>query len=115
MSVAGPIAPLLRVAADLDPVEMTARPADLDELFLTYYRTGPRETERESAVLLLDLRLRRRSLIGYTLGMAAYALVVVALYPAFKNETSLNELTDNGSAVAALFGANGPLTTPPDG
>ena len=41
VSVVGPIAPLLRVAADLDPVEMTARPADLDELFLTYYRTGP--------------------------------------------------------------------------
>ena len=40
VSVAGPIAPLLRVAADLDPLEMTARPADLDELFLTYYRTG---------------------------------------------------------------------------
>jgi ABC-2 type transport system permease protein len=63
-------------------------------------------------VTLLDLRLRRRSLIGYTLGMTVYALVVVALYPAFKNETSLNQLTDNNNAVAALFGANGPLTTP---
>ena len=63
-------------------------------------------------VLLLDLRLRRRSLIGYTLGITVYAVVVVALYPAFKNETNLNQLTDNGSAVAALFGANGPLTTP---
>ena len=40
LSVTGPIAPLLRVAADLDPLEVTARPADLDELFLTYYRTG---------------------------------------------------------------------------
>ena len=40
VSVTGPIAPLLGVAADLDPLEMTARPADLDELFLTYYRTG---------------------------------------------------------------------------
>jgi ABC-2 type transport system ATP-binding protein len=40
VSVAGPLAPLLRVAADLDPLEMTARPADLDELFLSYYRTG---------------------------------------------------------------------------
>ena len=40
VSVTGPIAPLLRAAADLDPQEMTARPADLDELFLTYYRTG---------------------------------------------------------------------------
>jgi ABC-2 type transport system ATP-binding protein len=38
LSVTGPVGPLLRVAADLDPVDMTARPADLDELFLTYYR-----------------------------------------------------------------------------
>lgn len=65
-----------------------------------------------SDVMALDLRLRSRSLIGYTLGITVYALVVVALYPSFKNETSLNQLTDNGNAVAALFGANGPLTTP---
>jgi ABC-2 type transport system ATP-binding protein len=39
LSVTGPIGPLLPVAADLDPHDMTARPADLDELFLTYYRT----------------------------------------------------------------------------
>ncbi|MCV7257695.1 ABC transporter ATP-binding protein [Mycobacterium shimoidei] len=38
LSVAGPVGPLLRVAADLEPVDMTARPADLDELFLSYYR-----------------------------------------------------------------------------
>lgn len=50
---------------------------------------------------------------GYTLGMAAYALVIVALYPSFKNDTSLNKLTEKGSTVAALFGASGPLTTPP--
>jgi ABC-2 type transport system ATP-binding protein len=42
LSVTGPMGPLLRLAADLDPVDMTARPADLDELFLTYYRA---ETE----------------------------------------------------------------------
>ena len=63
-------------------------------------------------VVRLDLRLRRRSLVAYTLGMTVYALVVVALYPSFKNDTSLNQLTDNGNAAAALFGANGPLTTP---
>ncbi len=40
VSVTGPIAPLLRAAADLDPLEVTARPADLDELFLAYYRTS---------------------------------------------------------------------------
>jgi ABC-2 type transport system permease protein len=60
----------------------------------------------------LDLRLRRRAVYGYTLGMAAYAFVIVALYPSFKNDTSLNKLTEHGSTVAALFGASGPLTTP---
>ncbi len=65
-----------------------------------------------SDVALLDLRLRRRSLIGYAVGMAVYAFVVVAIYPAFKNDTSLNDLTAKGSTIAALFGANGPLTTP---
>jgi ABC-2 type transport system ATP-binding protein len=45
LSVTGPIGPLLRLAADLDPLDMTARPADLDELFLTYYRTETDETD----------------------------------------------------------------------
>jgi len=63
-------------------------------------------------VTLLDLRLRRRSLLGYTAGMALYTLVVVALYPQFKNSVSLDQLTRHGSAVAALFGATGTLTSP---
>ncbi len=58
----------------------------------------------------LDLRLRRRSIIWYAAGMALYALVVVALYPSFKHQTSLNSLS--GSAAAALFGITGPLTSP---
>jgi ABC-2 type transport system ATP-binding protein len=45
LSVTGPIGPLLRVAADLDALDMTARPADLDELFLTYYRPETDETD----------------------------------------------------------------------
>lgn len=61
----------------------------------------------------LDLRLRRRLIIGYAVGMAAYGAVVVALYPSFKNATSLNSLTEEGSPVAALFGAVGPLTSSP--
>lgn len=44
LSVTGPIGPLLRLAADLDALDVTARPADLDELFLTYYRTETEET-----------------------------------------------------------------------
>jgi len=41
LSVIGPVATLLRVASELNPVDMTARRADLDELFLTYYRSDP--------------------------------------------------------------------------
>ena len=38
----GPIAPVLRLALDLDLRDLVARHADLDELFLTYYRDeGP--------------------------------------------------------------------------
>jgi ABC-2 type transport system permease protein len=58
----------------------------------------------------LDLRLRRRSTIGYAAGMALYTLVVVALYPTFRHETSLNSLS--GSTAAALFGVTGSLTSP---
>ncbi len=38
LALRGDIAPVLRVAADLDPTDVVARPADLDELFLSYYR-----------------------------------------------------------------------------
>lgn len=65
-----------------------------------------------SDIVRLDLRLRRRALIGYSLGMALYAFVIVALYPAFKNDSSLDQFTEKGSTVAALFGASGSLTSP---
>jgi ABC-2 type transport system permease protein len=58
----------------------------------------------------LELRLRRRSAIGYAAGMALYTLIVVALYPSFRNSTSLNSLS--GSTAAALFGVTGQLTSP---
>jgi ABC-2 type transport system ATP-binding protein len=48
LAVRGPVAPVLRAAAALNPVGITARPADLDELFLTYYRRDP-EQEPASA------------------------------------------------------------------
>ncbi len=38
LALTGPLAPVLAAAAALDPIDMTARPADLDELFLRYYR-----------------------------------------------------------------------------
>lgn len=63
-------------------------------------------------ITLLDLRLRRRLIVGYPLGMVAYAGLVVVLYPSFKNDAGLNQLTANGSAVAAVLGASGTLTSP---
>lgn len=41
LQVTGKLAALLRVIADQDPVDVVARHADLDELFLTYYRDTP--------------------------------------------------------------------------
>jgi ABC-2 type transport system permease protein len=64
-------------------------------------------------ITVLDLRLRRRLIIGYTLGMATYAAIVVALYPSFKNDAGLNQLSKSGSTVAAALGASGTLTDPP--
>jgi ABC-2 type transport system permease protein len=58
----------------------------------------------------LELRLRRRSALGYAAGMALYTLAVVALYPSFKSSTSLDSLS--GSTAAALFGVTGQLTSP---
>jgi ABC-2 type transport system ATP-binding protein len=43
LALRGPVAPVLRVAAELDPLDVVARPPDLDELFLTYYRDQPAE------------------------------------------------------------------------
>jgi beta-exotoxin I transport system permease protein len=63
-------------------------------------------------VARLDISLRRRSLIGYTLGMALYSLIVVALYPAFKDSASLDKFIKNDSTAAALFGVTGSLTSP---
>ena len=59
----------------------------------------------------LDMRNRRRGLIGYCLGMAVYTLVVVAMYPAFKTSASLDKLIASDSTAAALFGISGPIST----
>ena len=59
----------------------------------------------------LDIANRRRSLIGYCLGMAVYTLVVVAMYPAFKTSTSLDKLIASDSTAAALFGVTGRISS----
>jgi ABC-2 type transport system permease protein len=63
-------------------------------------------------VTTLDLSFRRKALIGFTVGLALYALVIVVLYPSFKNSTELDSLTKDSPGVAALFGISGSLTSP---
>ena len=60
----------------------------------------------------IDLRLRRRSIIWFTVGLAAYAFILVAMYPSVKSDASLGDLTANNPTVAALLGVNGSLTAP---
>jgi ABC-2 type transport system permease protein len=62
-------------------------------------------------VARLDIKGRLRSLVGYSLGLALYTFVVVAIYPAFKNSTSLDSLVHNDATAAALFGVSGKITS----
>jgi ABC-2 type transport system permease protein len=48
--------------------------------------------------------------MGYAVGMALYALAIVALYPTFKHSSELNKLASG--KLGALFGVTGPLTSP---
>ena len=41
-----------------------------------------------------------------------YVVVIVALYPSFKNSSELDNLTKDSPGVAALFGISGSLTSP---
>ena len=59
----------------------------------------------------LDITLRRRSIAGYALGMALYTIVIVALFPAFKDMTALDNFVKSDSTAAALFGITGSLSS----
>ena len=63
-------------------------------------------------VTRLDLVGRRRALLGYSVGAALYAFVIVALYPSFEHSTGLDSLTKNSPTIAALLGAVGSITSP---
>jgi hypothetical protein len=39
---------VLRAAAELEPVDVIAKPADLDELFLAYYRDTPTQEHADA-------------------------------------------------------------------
>ena len=61
--------------------------------------------------LRLDLALCWRFVGGLALGMALYTLVIVALYPEFRHDVSLNSLTKHAPTVMALLGVTGSLTS----
>lgn len=63
-------------------------------------------------LIRLDLRLRRRMLIGTAVGAAAYLFLVVAVYPTFKNDSSFNAMIAANPAAAAAFGITGSITSP---
>ncbi|MGV1010484.1 MAG: ABC transporter permease subunit [Dermatophilaceae bacterium] len=63
-------------------------------------------------LLRLDLRLRRRMLIGTAAGAAAYLLLIVAMYPSFQRDTSIDSMIQANPAAAAAFGVSGSITSP---
>jgi ABC-2 type transport system permease protein len=63
-------------------------------------------------VARIDLRLRRRSVLWFTVGVAAYTFLLVAMYPAIKSDSSLGALTADNPTVAALLGVSGSFTSP---
>ena len=63
-------------------------------------------------VALTDLRLRRRSMLWFAVGLAAYAFLLVAMYPSVKSDAALGALTSDNPTVAALLGVSGSLTAP---
>ena len=63
-------------------------------------------------ILLLDLRLRRRTVIGTAVGTAVYLLLVVAVFPNFTHDTAFDDVIRSNPTAAAAFGINGSITSP---
>ena len=116
LHLTGELRPVLETALRYPLVDLTVRHADLDELFRSYYASPTTDVGGSGIVNVeiatLDLSFRRKSTIGYTIGMALYVLVIVVLYPSFKDATNLDQLGQNSPGVAALFGISGSLTSP---
>jgi len=49
LTVTGSIAPVLRAVAAMEPTDLRARPADLDELFMGYYRSTETEEMHDAS------------------------------------------------------------------
>jgi ABC-2 type transport system permease protein len=59
----------------------------------------------------LDILLRKKSILGYTLGMLIYVLIIIVFFPAFKNSTSLDSFISKDSSLMAMFGITGKIST----
>ena len=109
LALRGAVAPVLRVAAELGSARRGRASSrsrrTLPHLLSRPIRGGARSMRADIAVI--DLRLRRRALLSYVVGMALYALVIVALYPQFKGDTSLDQLTKNGSTIRGTLRGDG--------
>ena len=66
-------------------------------------------------ITTLDLSFRRKSLIGYSVGMAVYVLVVVALYPSFKDSTDLDSFTESSPGLPPSSASRAPSPARWDG
>lgn len=78
---------------------------------LTEERLAAAPTEPQHhglAVTLQSLRLHRRSLIAWAVGLIALTLAVAAVYPSVEGQTEFEELLEEyPEALLALFGASG--------
>lgn len=71
-----------------------------------------RGVPRGLAVVELDLRLRRRMLIGTALGAALYLFLIIVMYPSFRHDPSIDQMISANPTAAAAFGVTGSITTP---
>ncbi len=60
----------------------------------------------------LDLATRRKSTVAYSIGLAVYTFLIVAMYPSFKDASGLDDMLEEQPGLSALFGITGSITTP---
>lgn len=65
-----------------------------------------------SELIRLDLRLRRRIILGTAAGSAAYLFLIIATYPTFKHDSAIDAMISANPTAAAAFGMTGSITSP---
>ena len=94
---------------------MTSTPADLEEIFLAYYRRGAVRAAMPE-VLRRSIADRRRTLLSWSLGTAAYIAMIAAVFPSIHGSEQFEQLGKSYPDVLKhLFGMTGAfnITTGP--